>query len=452
LFKHVGLITIAVATSSVLMSRVKGGWSLEPLIWLALAWYLGLLFVVDFLLFRGRGRIKTLLVILTGVAVLIMFPFSAIRKADYRARIRLDSDKQGPVKKVELLRQWNWWELPTGECIPRCLAWRVPVEGIDPYWVLAVKPNEIIKYPKWIADEVVDLTIFMNSSAPPLSLPHPLAPSRLTIYPFDRYWQNEKQDLLYNIEWVDKIVNLNRCRKMTLDRLNASKETWSKLLSCNELLFLDIYLSQIPNDDWRASLPKLEQLCLIDTDVGREGLRKLLAGSPNLKRIVISSSLLSSEFAEEISRFNELTVTITPAHSARILTQHEQFKIGSSIQFNGNVILELIEFKGLNLSDPNVQTFIRSTKFTDIGGSYITCRDVKDAIELDIIDKLKGIGFRMDQREVELLINWIAEQSGDTKILAINSSHLGAVQDYLVDRHSTEFVGLFELIRRKVKK
>ena len=180
LFKHVGLITIAVVTSGVLMSRVKSGWSLEPLIWLALAWYLGLLFVVDFLLFRGRGRIKTLLVILTGVAVLIMFPFSAIRKAEYRARRLTNFASQGRLEKVQLLKQWDWWELPTGECIPRCLAWRVPVNGIDRQTLLILEANEFQDFPKWFVDEVDRLHIRLDGT-PPTFIRNRFAPSWLDI-------------------------------------------------------------------------------------------------------------------------------------------------------------------------------------------------------------------------------------------------------------------------------
>ncbi len=451
LFKHVGLITIAVATSGVLMSRVKGGWSLEPLIWLALAWYLGLLFVVDFLLFRGRGRIKTLLVILTGVAVLIMFPFSAIRKAEYRARLRADLGQQGRIEKVHLLKQWNWWELPTGECIPRCLAWRVPVDGIDRqsqlYYLTA---NEFADFPKWFVDEVDFLQIGVDGT-PPRFLRNRFTPRTLAMYSLDPF-RSLREKPRYNIDWIDKVVSLDRCNEISLIQVCASAATWTKLLTGREVHELSVRESTISDENWHCDLPQLQSLIVNDTTLGSQSLKKLVSGSPSLKKIAISVDQFTDDFAKEVASKSDFNISIVGSVGWGRSRTRSGLQINQEIAFDGKVELTLFDFASFNFADSHLQTLIRSTKSTEISGCTLSFRNVKDIIEFELVDKVVSSGNSMDSHELQLLVDWIAEESGDSKFLATKIYHLDALHLYLQDPNSSEFPGLFELIMRKVKK
>ncbi len=451
LFKHVGLITIAVATSGVLMSRVKGGWSLEPLIWLALAWHLGWLFVVDFLLFRGRGRIKTLMAILTGVAVLIMFPFSAIRKAEYRARILGDLEQQGRMEKVQLLKQWNWWELPTGECIPRCLAWRVPVDGIDRQTYLSLKTNKkFADFPKWFSDEVDQLAICLDGT-PPQFLRNRFAPSSIETSSFDPILSLLDRSQIYNIDWIDQVVSLDRCATMSLLRVSASTATWTKLLSSKELQELSVRESQIPEENWRCDLPQLQSLSVYDTTLGSQSLKKLVSGSPSLKSIAISVDQLTDDFAKEVAGKDELNVIIVGSERSEGSRAMSVLQINQEVAFDGRVELALYDFESLNFADSRLQTLIRSTKSTEMIDCTLSFRNVKDIIECELVHKVFSRGNSMNRNDLQLLVNWIAKQSGDSKILSSRIDDLVGLELYLQNRNAPEFPGLFELIRRTIK-
>jgi hypothetical protein len=456
LFKHAGLAFIAVIVSGTLMSRVKGGWSFEPLIWLALVWYFGLLFLVDFIIFRGRGRIKTLLVILTGVAVVIMFPFSAIRKAEYRARILDELEPPGRIEKVQLLEQWNWWELPTGECIPRCLAWRVPVAGIDRQDFLFLKANEIGDFPKWLVDEVEILHIDTDG-LPPRLIRNRLAPETLSIssaqatFTIDESRRLQEKRHEKNVDWIDQVVSLERCTTMHLFGVSVSTDTWSKILSSKNLQELVVDRSQIPEENWHCDLPQLQRLFVSNAIVGSQSLKKLISNSARLKHIVISVDQLTSEFAKEIASRDDLKIVVNGMDESG---PRKVLQIKHKVAFDGKVRLELCFFRSLNFADQHLQTLIRSTASTEITSCELSFRNVTDIVEFELAVKVAVDGSRnpMEKNELQLLVAWIAEQSGDSKILASKIDQLTDLQFYLKDSNVTEARGLFELIRRKIKK
>jgi hypothetical protein len=123
--KQILLIVVSLIAAALAMCMVKNGWHWEPLIWLALVWYLPLLFIME--LVRKNLGTRTLLLLTTGTAIVIMFPFTEIRRAQYRA-------KKLRLEEIHFARSkifWNWWCMPSKELIPACLAWRVPIQGVE---------------------------------------------------------------------------------------------------------------------------------------------------------------------------------------------------------------------------------------------------------------------------------------------------------------------------------
>lgn len=294
------------------MARVKGGWTIDTVGWLALIWYLGLLLVCDFLILRGRGRIKTLLVIVTGTAIALVFPFTAIRKANYRAQFRIENGQS--LEKVKVSSLWNWWEVAPGEFIPRCLAWRVPIRGIATQRVLDCNSGKLLAsdHPNWFRNEVLRVEYYGSDGDPFLNMGS-VPSSKKKVFPKTAYIlrsiETSPQTPIAagtNMDWLLNFVDFGYCNTVQIEGVDFSKEAWQHLLSSNYLLRLDLQNTNVESSFMGSNKThaKLSSVTLNNVpSLSNNAVVDLLDNCPNLSSLYLPyrlfrPSLIQKYFSE----------------------------------------------------------------------------------------------------------------------------------------------------------
>jgi hypothetical protein len=112
------------------MFRIPGGWEVEPLVWLALVWWILVSTAHGLWQRNPRLSLAQLGFCTTLIPIIVLFPFSGISLTYERARfINTQREVPRPFSRPNQFDVWGWHRLPDGRLIPNCLFWRICVEG-----------------------------------------------------------------------------------------------------------------------------------------------------------------------------------------------------------------------------------------------------------------------------------------------------------------------------------
>ncbi len=286
------------------MCKQKNGWHMEPLIWLTLVWYMPLLIIAD-LVQRNVGT-RTLLLLTTVTAIVIMFPFSEIRRAQYRVKFLA-------LKQIEYARPrvyWKWWRMPSKELIPVCLAWRVPIKGVEEWGhshiILDSKQLQDELFPNWFLEE----NAYQNLSIRMLPLDSEFRanwqsdnaktqincfrPRVLGVYGNRDYspWSGHTHEAAL----VEK-VDCNSVNRIVIQNVELTEPTCRHLFA-HRLEYIALWRTNAGK--WLLELdrkfPNLKRLQLDRVDqFNEQGLLRLLQNSPSLSSVTIPYEYITEE-------------------------------------------------------------------------------------------------------------------------------------------------------------
>ncbi len=386
------LIAAAGGISVLCMSTVDGGWALEPLIWMSLVWYVALWLTLGKVLLRSRYTLRSLLILMTLIGIIIMFPFSAIRKGNTRAYIR----SSGNVPKSDFAYSqiarsfWGWWTLPTGESIPFCLAWRIPATGERPFRDFWCTPESIVKYPDWMRREISHLQLIPWQEQPVAkqviwpSTRADLKPMSLGIAP-----RNEVNNLngletksgafpTMDVSGLEKAADLSECESLNLQFCRINEKTWSDIFHPSQLVSLHLIDCEIEGLQTGIRFPALTQLSIDGIrQIDSTQITMIVGNCPRLRRLGLTPHLLSNELIRVLNERQMPLTEIELAGRGRELT------LPRGLQATVCDQLILGNFLALNLSNEEIRIWVNTSNSLAIRRCRLSPEDLKALTQLD---------------------------------------------------------------------
>ncbi len=391
--KHFVLCCFSFLIALTAMSRVKGGWIFEPLIWLTLVWYLMLLLICDFIILRGRGRIGTLFIIVTGVAIVIMFPFTAIQKSNYRAQFRVGTSKRH--EKVNPIGFWNWWEVAPREFVPRCLAWRVPINGIKRWGVFKCTSKELVRgdYPEWFLQEVDDFRFSLQADdvEPEGDQRFPEERMRPGLAYISRARDTKSAKFTEprrpSLDWLLKCIDFRNCSALAIHDVDFSNESWNELLTSERIFRMEFYDTNIENifTDSTNQYEELLWLSLVRVpNIRAQEVIETIDRCPNLQDISLSTGLLQPTLLRKL--FSESAV-----FAIRFEGDRDELKLAEPIKVNSPKQLHISNYAKINFTDNAIRSLFSGCEIVYLDKCRFT------AIELNELSKIRSTEIQLSE-------------------------------------------------------
>jgi hypothetical protein len=411
--KHGAMAVFSLLGSYLFMPTAKSEFVWELLIWLGLVFYLGLLLTIDFVILRGRGRLITLFVILTGVAIVIVFPFSGIRRAQYRSNYLAEKNPTTSYGhhgfKSEIFR---WQILPDNTVIPACLTWRLVNGGVYPEREVYCTPSELFTLPKWFLQEAKSLSIEWDSfeDLPP-NLPRRYFTEHLS--PSSIYIScNLKNDELRNdtggvsdLSWITNCVDFGNCEVLKIIRVRFDEVTWKHVISSPALTHLSLISSNAGENQLHGLQPTLERLCWIDNiAVEPKSFIKALQLQTALRNLFVDQQLLSNELLDLLKAHNAFENLFIYGTRSTELSLHEIHSVERKFR------LFMVGFEKLNLSSPHVIEFIASAKAPSILLCRFEASDLQAYFNATLDPKFSTTRCVIRRHELEKFGRWLVER------------------------------------------
>ncbi len=400
--KHGLMVGISLASASLFMPTAKSTSVWELQLWLGLVFYIGLLFILDFIILRGRGRILTLLFILTGVAVVIEFPFSGIRRARFRARhynhewaksLHIHELAKNRASQTRLTQPvLGWLTLPDGTSVPSILQWRVPEIGRNMIEKLSCPLDSFASLPEWYVRETVYLELFLdpNDTAPknvPLlprkhrAVPRSIRIRNETDQPFWKNLMSMRSNV--NADWITNLVDLSQCERLDISFVNFSTDIWKEVLSSKSLGYLSINKSNIEDSELRSVNSMLERIDLIGNEnLSPVAISDLVARNDRLLWAFFGDNSLTAELGMAISKSPRPTIDLA------IVPDDKNITIDDTINFNNLCRLHIAGYDSLDTWIANEHKLIDTTLGSNVSACRLSCNDL---VALSEISTTTGI-------------------------------------------------------------
>ncbi len=411
--KHGLMVGFSLASASLFMPTAKNTTVWELHLWLGLVFYVGLLFILDFMILRGRGRILTLLFILTGVAVVIEFPFSGIRRAQFRANYLAQKNPGTSYGNHGFDTALFGWEiLHDSTIIPSCLNWRLVNGGVFQVRDILCTPSELLTHPKWFLQDADSLHIEWRSSDD-LPLHPPKRPLMNRPFPSDisisGHFENDEMhdDAVSDCDltWITNCVEFGKSESLTIIRVRFDDNTWQEILSSPSLTHISLILSNAGEIQLSRLPATLESLKWIDNfAVEPQSFSNAMESQFELSRLSVDQTLLTNELLDILKTRQKFeSLVVYGIHSA-----HLSFPGPNSIERKFRLFI--VGFEKLNLASPHVRDFMASAK----SPCLMLCR--------------------LDASDLQAAFTASPELGFSTNLCNISSAELDDFGQWLVDR------------------
>ena len=307
-----------------------------------------------------------------------MFPFTAIQKANYRAKFRAESSKK--IEKVKLISFWNWWEVHPKEFVPRCLAWRIPIVGIEPSGEFRCTSRELLKksYPAWFLQEMRTFSYYVQAddfgSSPGNQFPQVKLKPGCVYIRQDR--SPESGDVTRtsrpSLDWILNCVYFRNSSVLDVRGVNFSEESWKELLTSKSFFKFDFYDTNIDNifTNSHVRYASLGDLSLVRVpNITAEEVIEVIDRCPSIRSLTLSADMLEPQLIRKL--FSESKI-----FSIKLVGNKDELKLVEPIVLTAPKQIHLSNFSKVDLTDTTVQSLFTQFEVVYLDACRLTANDV----------------------------------------------------------------------------